>query len=121
MFTSLAQTALALTQRLIRTLQFFISVTKIASIIHAAGFQSCLARSQKKKKKSTEQFNNKKKAPQKYPPIYLISELKLSKKKESGNANKNLLKTAQRILPAINSIVMADVTVDLTKMQRNTQ
>ena len=30
-------------------------------------------------------------------------------------------KTAQRILPAINSIVMADVTVDLARMQRNTQ
>ena len=82
MFTSLAQTVLALIQRLIRTLQFFISVTKIASIIHGAGFQSCLARSQKKKKKKkNEQFNNKKKAPQKYPAIYLLSKLKPSKKK----------------------------------------
>ena len=35
----------------------------------------------KKKKKSTEQFNNKKKAPQKYPAIYLLSKLKPSKKK----------------------------------------
>ena len=35
----------------------------------------------KKKKKSTEQFNNKKKAPQKYRAIYLLSKLKLSKKK----------------------------------------